>query len=242
MNMKTSVDSRFVFEIAMFECFDVRNQKIEKQIDFVKESVVKKSPELKLTLPEQDLSLPTMKEIFKVTERKLKPVKKPCEVKINENLEFVKKDTENLNSTLEQIFMQIAFNYSSANKQKAIEMFETIKATSDLKLPLQSILPAKKVLLASGNGMVLEFDDELDADILNKAYKNSVFQTFMKSKFSKPFYVIGFDADKLKKLSLEFQELRKLGGPKQKEPDLETLQKLIQDESDIESIALELFK
>nr|MDE5552946.1 DNA polymerase III subunit gamma/tau [Malacoplasma sp.] len=110
---------------------------------------------------------------------------------------------------LENIFFQIAFNNNSKEKEKVVNIFNELKHNIPLSPEEGLLTDAEKILLVSNNGIVVIFEDEVDARNINAANDESKFVTYIKNKFGKVFYVLGLSIDEAKRISSIYKEYYK---------------------------------
>jgi DNA polymerase-3 subunit gamma/tau len=205
MKIKTSNDTRFYFELAIFSSMKI----FASSTQFI--SAVVKEVE---KVVDEEPSLPTLDKIFI-----LKPVEpsvaEPKEGKKISEVKTIVPETKaaspmSVTFDIEQIFMALACNASKAKTLESHEVLNTLIKSNDNTF---SCLKKANILLSSNNGIVFYFDDKLDANILNK---NAVKQEFIKSLVkhtNKPLYIIGLDKNKVSQLKKQFDPNKKLPEP-----------------------------
>ncbi|GHU50518.1 hypothetical protein FACS189459_4530 [Bacilli bacterium] len=121
------------------------------------------------------------------------------------------------------LFKMIANNYSKAHMIEAKNLINTIKNSYNLN-KLNYISSNKEVLVASENGIVLLFENETDAELLNN---NAIQKDFLLelSKFiNHPKYIIGFSFEQKDTIVKEFE---KTINEKTPEPDISQLEEVL---------------
>jgi hypothetical protein len=166
----------------MFKSFNVGTetvaQELKQAVQYTK-AETKKEPKKENTSSELFIT----KEIF--FEKAVPTVKKP---------EIIK---EKQQFSIDDTIFAIASNYSSAYLDEANKYFNAI-LDAKLTCPrLSTIFGAKKVVLASKNGMVLLFDDKLDANLLNRDTLKPDFISNSLAFIPKPYFILGMDKSKL---------------------------------------------
>jgi hypothetical protein len=172
----------------MFKSFNVGSETIvqeQKQVVQYVKIETKKEPKKENTNSELFLT----KEIF--FEKSIPIVKKPEIVK--------EKQQFNVDDTI----FSIASNYSSAYLDQANKYFNAILDAKLTSPRLSTIFGAKKVILASKNGMVLLFDDKLDANLLNRDALKPDFISNSLVFTGKPYFILGIDKSKLMNMKNE---------------------------------------
>ncbi len=224
--IKTASDAKSVFLIGVFESLNLNQtgqaktipSKVQQSKPDIKQQ---KEPELfefktfKIHLPEQK----------KQPEEELKP--KNAEIKKSNN-----------DLSLEDIFMHIAKNTNRDIRKNACDIYERIKNQDEIPGCFNSIIMSKQLVVASNNGLVLLFDSESDAAILNKNYLLPEFQKKIIEYFGHPVYVIGFTKNKIN----DFVKILKNDKTPQNDLELDNLYKIIEEKSSLMSLAKKLFK
>ncbi|OAV63180.1 DNA polymerase III subunits gamma and tau [Bacteroidales bacterium Barb6] len=140
---------------------------------------------------------------------------------------------------LEDVFYEVAYNYGQNFKSNADKFLQDVKQMADPEL-LGFITLATKVLVASDNGIILMFDDEVDAELLNAKYNHYDFLKAINKYFQKPIYVLGFEKQKLIELTNDFKNKKKQGTTFE-EPNIEPLRDVLKSNNAVAQAALELF-
>ena len=95
---------------------------------------------------------------------------------------------------------------------------------------------AEKILLASNNGIVVIFEDEIDARNINAASDESKFVTYIKNKFGKVFHVLGLSVDEAKRISSIYKEYYKQN-KKFSDVNIDELSKMVKVKTTAKDIA-----
>jgi len=196
--IKLSSEPRFYFELAIFSCFDKLdefpkndNQNLQiKEFKSANQSDIQTSKEnlpnkvVEVNSPNDQLPpLPDIDGIFNYSQIDEKNIDID-----SSNHSEIKMDKQNI----KELFMQIAANFSKQKKLEADKILSEIKLVDDLPQILSYLIPSQKVLVASKNGIVLVFDDELDVELLNNNFNNKLFlKELMKFTDNYPLYIIG---------------------------------------------------
>lgn len=141
----------------------------------------------------------------------VKPVKitedKKIETKDELDLELEKK-LKSLNNVFdkEKLFFQIADNKNNENKTKASDILEKIKKSITINADDVYLKEAKNILLASNNGMILLFENEIGAKNLNVVSSNPKFLVYLKNTFGKIYKVIGMTTETATSLTEKYKE------------------------------------
>ncbi|MDR0856818.1 MAG: DNA polymerase III subunit gamma/tau [Mycoplasmataceae bacterium] len=274
MKIKTSSETTFVFETAVFSSFAVftsiepvvAKEVVAKPIKsepVVAKEVVTQSiktepavvwhdeikPEVKPEAPATYIveSLPDSRDVFKCSEISFaNNNSKPKEI-ILENKEPTKEilelekilvepsavvTREKINITKKEIHDAILSNFAELMKNKegkkhinfANDLLNKIKSKSDNLLSEMAICEC--VFVASENGMIIFFDDEIDAQNFNHRFIDKEFLKNIKDIAGKPYFVVGIDKN-------EKEQILKNGVPTYKldEPDIKIIEDILNDEN-----------
>lgn len=235
MKIKNANDARFYFEMAIFASFKLND---DQQPTEIVQPIVKQI-KVEPTVIKNNFKLPNPTEVFSYTEHKTVANTAPVIKNQVKPQEPVKKTAVSPNISINDLFLQIAYNYTKAAQSKAKDFLQYVKT---LSAPghLADIIPAVKVLVASKYGIVLEFDDDLDAELLNsQAYKYD-FLKEVKQYFEYPVYIIGVEKDKTSDIVMNYQQEKKRGRAFD-EPDVKKLDKILKSNNAAEQLAIEMF-
>ncbi|MDR1235315.1 MAG: DNA polymerase III subunit gamma/tau [Mycoplasmataceae bacterium] len=230
MKMRNAIDLRFYFELAIFNSFEINSQEAQK----IPSSIVQPKNEIKQPIQTKNespsnMELPPLDKVFKVT-----TYAKPDKPKIKET---VIKPSVVLDKEL--LFNQIAHNNNKTSQDIVKTFLSGVKDHNRLKV-LSFVVAAEKVLVASNNGAILLFNDEIDAELLNIKTKNYDFLIEIKKYFGHPIYFIGFSKEESKKLAQSYMLARKQGQTYD-EPDVTPLKEILKANNSIEQAAFEIF-
>jgi hypothetical protein len=249
MKIKANADARFYFELAIFATFKifshvsgVRNETVitpTKVEEAIQPHVIEKKETANVN-SQSSVLLPDLDTVFKTSEFVVAP-------KAEEPLTAAPKVEEQVAvnavvtpiTPLDDLFNEIAYNYANEFKIRADSFLNEVKQMANPGL-LSFMIPANKVLIASKNGMVLMFDDEIDAELLNNKFKQYDFINNLRKHFGQPIYVFGFNRQKLLELSNRFKESKKLG-QSFNEPNITPLMEILKNNNSVEQVALEIF-
>jgi DNA polymerase-3 subunit gamma/tau len=164
--MKFSSDPNFYLKLAFFSLIEKKVEaiNIKEEITEQKQTIAKP-----VALEKDENKLPNLKDVFNTsiinlnTKTQEEPVSTP---KQKEPISVIEK-----NNDIELLFFQIAFNHDKKYKLMFDKIFDSIKSLDNLKL-LNLTTNAIKSIICSKNGVVLQFSDELDSDLLNSKYLN----------------------------------------------------------------------
>ncbi len=204
IQIKNANDQKSVFLIGVFETFNLNSN---HQTVSVKPKMAQPT---KINLVQTESNKPmfttSVYKIHKPVVSKTKevvstqPVKQP---EVKNDQPTIKTESNNLSAT--DIFKHVA---SNANKSTIINVQSTFnKLLQDENIPAcaNCLMLADKVFVASNNGIILKFNNESDAFILNKNYSKPAFQNFVIKYFNHPIYFAGFVNKDLQELTKEFK-------------------------------------
>lgn len=236
-DIKNSDNPRFNFEVLMFDLINLahnfQNPSVGVTSTTVETKEEKPDPEVHIETGEPEPEV-NMEAIFNIGEViKNEPVKK--EVK---KVEAVVEPT-NKQEIIEKILVQIINNRSSQAIQRAKNIFEQIKGKSDVAV-FKYLTSAVKVSLASQNGIIFLFDDQLDADLLNQQYMNGQLQRQLIRISSQPMYLMGLTQSQLQDLAKKLNSYA--DSEYKKEPDIEILRKYLKQTDKYSQFAFEEFE
>jgi hypothetical protein len=233
MKMRNASDTRFYFELAIFNSFkeDVVIKNITTPIKTVTPKTIPTAPKV-IPNPETtkaSITLPPLDQVFKITPLQFSDNNVPK----TENVKLTKVVDSNT------IFNQIAYNNNKKSLEHAKQFLEKIKEEVPNKI-LSFLLPAIRVLVASTGGIVLLFEDEIDAELLNAKNNTYDFLIEIKKYFNEPIYVLGLSKENGKKWANDFMKLKKQGDSFA-EPDLMPLKEITKANNSIDQVAFEIF-
>jgi hypothetical protein len=126
-----------------------------------------------------------------------------------------------------------------ANRDKTIEatmhnLLKQIKGGEISEQSFSDVSLAQTVFVASNNSVILAFNDEIDAKILNKTAKTKDFILTCCKFFEKPIYVIGYSIQQLNNLKKQIQDAKKR---KISPLSIQPLRDILDEDASIEQIA-----
>jgi len=167
----------------------------------------------------------------------------PVEFTKNENKKEELNIIENINqeNKAKAIFFKIAYNNKSNIKIDLNNIFKEINNSIQVSPMKGFISNASKILLASNNGIVFLFEDNLSADNLNEVSTSRNFLLYIKKEFKKIYYVIGVSNINAKIYGNEYKKnlSKKIF---YEDCDLSSLEAIILKKKSTKNIALDIFK
>lgn len=227
IQIKTANDAKSIFMIGLFETLDLKDN-VATIIPQQKKQTLSKQETNAVTKTEE------LKPIFKfsVLQPTNQQVKNHKEKIIEQSVTETKQEL-----SLKEIFMHIAKNTSKAIRENTNKIIDTIKNYDELPACFNPLLVSKQVVVSSNNGVVLLFENEADAFMMNKNYLSPSFQKQIVNFFNHPMYFVGFTIKEINDLIKELKQ------DKSKLPDLDLskLNSIIEDNSSLTSLAKKLF-
>lgn len=169
----------------------------------------------------------------------LTPTKK-VELKQSEPKQEVKKEPTSIQSieikmpSAKEILLACASNRNKDEKVKASKALQDIKEGDISDTIFSTVALASQVVFASPNCIVLAFEDELDAKILNKTSKDKDFILGCCKIFCNPKFVVGFSLKQINDMKAEIQQAMKQQLPLL---NVEALRDILNKDASIEQIA-----
>ncbi|MGL4616924.1 MAG: DNA polymerase III subunit gamma/tau [Mycoplasmoidaceae bacterium] len=145
-----------------------------------------------------------------------------------------------LDKNLVSLFSEIAFNNDNEIKTRLNLIFDNIRGTVPRNPEEAYIIDASKILIASNNGFVLMYDDELSSINLNLISDNEEFILYIKNRFGSIYKVIGVTRKQAKDFSESVKELKRNYKVYQ-DVNIEKLKLKIKANASTKEIALEIF-
>ena len=234
-NVKNAEDVKFTFEIYAFSMIDIiqrTNAPIKQAAPQKIQKVEKAQPIISKKVQSQDVK-PINIDINDVCVVK--------EVKFANKSEPKQKNktTNKVTFDINEIGIQIIANSSKEYKNNAKKVIKHLKDLSEISQEFMYFSSPFKLVTASKNGIILFFNDELDADLLNKNFFNREIQTALIKTLSQPMYIIGGTKSQILKmreiaLNTEDKNLKS-------EPDLSKIRQKLKDSNELGTIAYEIF-
>ena len=137
-------------------------------------------------------------------------------------------------------FSEIAFNNNNEIKAKLNLIFDKIRDTIPRNPEEAYIIDASKILIASNNGFVFMFDDEMSSTNLNFISDNEEFILYIKEKFGSIYKVIGVTRKQARDFSESVKDLKRNYKVYQ-DVNIEKLKLKIKTNASTKEIALEIF-
>ncbi|XQP55401.1 MAG: DNA polymerase III subunit gamma/tau [Mycoplasmoidaceae bacterium] len=132
------------------------------------------------------------------------------------------------------ILLSIFSNRSKEAEIQAKDILNKIKSGKLDEKPFSHAQRASQVICASQNGIVLVFDDQMDATLFNKASKKKDFILSCCKIFRNPKFVVGFTKQQINSFKNEMLEAKKNHTPLL---DLDVLREILNKGGSIEQIA-----
>lgn len=226
-NIKTSNNTRFYFELAIFKSLKIFDNLNDVHFAANKQQAPNNHP-ISTTLKDVvqiNTSLPPLSDV--VIEKEVK----------FDSQEMIKNNENDFD--LKTLFFQIASNNTSELKQFSESKFNELKNSQIQKLN-NLIRPANKVITASKNGVVILFEDEVDAKLFNEFTKTYDGLIQINKTFGRLVYLVGYIKNDLSTYTNQYIELQR-NGQKFNEPDISILDKIIKSKNSITQLAFDIF-
>lgn len=233
--VKNTEDVKFAFEIFVFSMINIiqnANTPI-KQAAFEKpQNVKKEQPIISKKVQCQDTKpiVINIDDVCTVKEIRFANKSEP-----KQQIKSTNKITFDIN----EIGIQIITNCSKEHKDNAKKVIKHLQDLSETSQDFMYFSSPFKLVTASQNGIILFFNDELDADLLNKNFFNREIQTAIIKTISQPMYIIsGTKSQILKMKEIAFNTKDK---NLKSEPDLNKIRQKLKDSNELGTIAYEIF-
>ncbi|MDE6476588.1 MAG: hypothetical protein K2L48_00015, partial [Mycoplasmoidaceae bacterium] len=167
-----------------------------------------------ITIPEQRKQVSSKQKTNIIKTEEPKPIFKfslfePKKEKVEDHKEKIIK-TNSVQTkqelSLKEIFMHIAKNTSKTIRENTNKIIQTIKNYDELPPCFNPLLVSKQVVVSSNNGVVLLFENEADAFMMNKNYLSPSFQKQIANFFNHPMYFVGFTKEQINNLVKELKQ------------------------------------
>jgi hypothetical protein len=220
MKIRQSGDSRFYFESCIFKSLSLFTNTADVR---PKEKTIEREP-IEKTKDSINKTLPNIDDVCETKERKINLTKDDGGFSVVKNKQLEQSD----------IFNSIAFNNSSKYVNKAKEF---LKKSQEIDAPsiLQGVANATKPMIASNNGIVFIYEDEVDAELLSERTSKPEFLEQTKIFFDHPIYILGLTKQQLQEYGNKFMKLKKEGNVYD-ELDLQPLIEILKKKNNINQI------
>lgn len=186
-----------VIEIIPNTTSKIDSTKIEKNIS-LDETIIKKERKVK----DENFGEDTLFSISDNGDEKNLFIKPKI---IDETKDFDSKDVDFNEYSL--IFNQIAFNKNNAEKERLNNILMNIKDNVPISPEEGYFVDALKVIIASNNGFVILFDDDISAKNLNLESNEPNFINYVKSKFGHIFKVLAVNKNMVINFTHKYKEM-----------------------------------
>ncbi len=238
--IKKAEDVKFAFNVFVFSMINIIQQPnlANESIQLVKSNVTKKSKSIE--------SQETINDDIKPLKLNINDICSLKEVKFDSTVN-TKHDEVSLETKLsdkdsfdiDEIGIQIIANSSSEYKNNAKKVIKSLKDLAETSQEFMYFGSAFKLVTASKNGIILFFNDELDAELLNKNFTNLEIQKAIIKIVSQPMYIISGSKSqilKMKKIALTTQDVKL-----KFEPNLDKIRQKLKESHELGTIAYEIF-
>ena len=234
-NVKNNEDVKFAFEIFVFSMMNIiqnTNTSINQTTLEKRHDVEKQQPKISKKVECHDVKQININidDICVVKEVKFANKSEP-----KQQIESTNKPSFDIN----EIGVQIIANCSNEHKNNAKKIIKHLQDLSETSQNFMYFSSPFKLVTASQNGIILFFNDELDADLLNKNFFNREIQTAIIKIASQPMYIISGTKSQI----LKMKEIASSTKDKKlkSEPDLSKIRQKLKDSNELGTIAYEVF-
>ena len=234
-NVKNNEDVKFAFEIFVFSMMNIiqnTNTSINQTTLEKRHDVEKQQPKISKKVECHDVKQIDINidDICVVKEVKFANKSEP-----KQQIESTNKPSFDIN----EIGVQIIANCSNEHKNNAKKIIKHLQDLSETSQNFMYFSSPFKLVTASQNGIILFFNDELDADLLNKNFFNREIQTAIIKIASQPMYIISGTKSQI----LKMKEIASSTKDKKlkSEPDLSKIRQKLKDSNELGTIAYEVF-
>lgn len=234
-NVKNSEDVKFAFEIFVFSMMNIiqnTNTSINQTTLEKRHDIEKQQPKISKKVECHDVKQININidDICVVKEVKFANKSEP-----KQQIESTNKPSFDIN----EIGVQIIANCSNEHKNNAKKIIKHLQDLSETSQNFMYFSSPFKLVTASQNGIILFFNDELDADLLNKNFFNREIQTAIIKIVSQPMYIISGTKSQI----LKMKEIASNTKNKKlkSEPDLSKIRQKLKDSNELGTIAYEVF-
>ena len=234
-NVKNNEDVKFAFEIFVFSMMNIiqnTNTSINQTTLEKRHDIEKQQPKISKKVECHDVKQININidDICVVKEVKFANKSEP-----KQQIESTNKPSFDIN----EIGVQIIANCSNEHKNNAKKIIKHLQVLSETSQNFMYFSSPFKLVTASQNGIILFFNDELDADLLNKNFFNREIQTAIIKIASQPMYIISGTKSQI----LKMKEIASNTKDKKlkSEPDLSKIRQKLKDSNELGTIAYEVF-
>lgn len=234
-NVKNNEDVKFAFEIFVFSMMNIIqnvNTSINQTTLEKRHDIEKQQPKISKKVECHDVKQININidDICVVKEVKFANKSEP-----KQQIESTNKPSFDIN----EIGVQIIANCSNEHKNNAKKIIKHLQVLSETSQNFMYFSSPFKLVTASQNGIILFFNDELDADLLNKNFFNREIQTAIIKIASQPMYIISGTKSQI----LKMKEIASNTKDKKlkSEPDLSKIRQKLKDSNELGTIAYEVF-
>lgn len=234
-NVKNNEDVKFAFEIFVFSMMNIIqnvNTSINQTTLEKRHDIEKQQPKISKKVECHDVKQININidDICVVKEVKFANKSEP-----KQQIESTNKPSFDIN----EIGVQIIANCSNEHKNNAKKIIKHLQDLSETSQNFMYFSSPFKLVTASQNGIILFFNDELDADLLNKNFFNREIQTAIIKIASQPMYIISGTKSQI----LKMKEIASNTKDKKlkSEPDLSKIRQKLKDSNELGTIAYEVF-
>ena len=234
-NVKNNEDVKFAFEIFVFSMMNIiqnTNTSINQTTLEKRHDIEKQQPKISKKVECHDVKQININidDICVVKEVKFANKSEP-----KQQIESTNKPSFDIN----EIGVQIIANCSNEHKNNAKKIIKHLQVLSETSQNFMYFSSPFKLVTASQNGIILFFNDELDADLLNKNFFNREIQTTIIKIASQPMYIISGTKSQI----LKMKEIASNTKDKKlkSEPDLSKIRQKLKDSNELGTIAYEVF-
>lgn len=234
-NVKNNEDVKFAFEIFVFSMMNIiqnTNTSINQTTLEKRHDIEKQQPKISKKVECHDVKQININidDICVVKEVKFANKSEP-----KQQIESTNKPSFDIN----EIGVQIITNCSNEHKNNAKKIIKHLQVLSETSQNFMYFSSPFKLVTASQNGIILFFNDELDADLLNKNFFNREIQTAIIKIASQPMYIISGTKSQI----LKMKEIASNTKDKKlkSEPDLSKIRQKLKDSNELGTIAYEVF-
>ena len=243
--IKKAEDVKFAFQIFVFSMIDKINRNtnhvesetlthiIKPKIQPVKNEVINNKFE-----DIESFNL-TADDICSTKEIKFNDKKETKEVKQSKIDQKSKQPFSPVTFNIHKVGAQIIANSNSECKKIAKKIVDYLHKLSETSQDFMCFASDCKVVTASKNGIIVYYEDNLDAEILNKNFSNPEIQKGIIKVASQPMYIIA--GSKAEILNMKKTALTSNDDEIKNEPSLVPIRQKLSDANELGTIAFDIF-